>query len=133
MKMERITTENPQNNVESLHNMVCVKNREVYLRGFDDNGDDLNLFDYVRWNDEAYRDCSNDDIMDIMADEIMSTTELVYNLAVGFAETREFLKRYEDAEESGLLIRPPCKVGDTVYCAYAEKPQACIFTLPTNK
>lgn len=25
------------------------------------------------------------------------------------------LARYEDAEESGLLVRLPCKVGDTVY------------------
>lgn len=27
----------------------------------------------------------------------------------------EKLKRYEDAEEQGLLLRLPCKVGDTVY------------------
>lgn len=26
------------------------------------------------------------------------------------------LKDYEDAEEQGLLLRLPCKVGDTVYC-----------------
>ena len=26
------------------------------------------------------------------------------------------LKEYEDAEEQGLLLRLPCKVGDTVYC-----------------
>ena len=26
------------------------------------------------------------------------------------------LKAYEDAEEQGLLLRLPCKVGDTVYC-----------------
>ena len=28
---------------------------------------------------------------------------------------REKLKRYEDYEEQGLLLRLPCKVGDTVY------------------
>ena len=27
----------------------------------------------------------------------------------------ERLKNYEDAEEQGLLVRLPCKVGDTVY------------------
>ena len=27
----------------------------------------------------------------------------------------ERLKAYEDAEEQGLLVRLPCKVGDTVY------------------
>ena len=26
------------------------------------------------------------------------------------------LAEYEDAEEQGLLLRLPCKVGDTVYC-----------------
>lgn len=28
------------------------------------------------------------------------------------------LKDYEDLEEKGLLLRLPCKVGDTVYCIY---------------
>lgn len=26
-----------------------------------------------------------------------------------------FIRKYEDAEENGLLIRLPCKLGDTVY------------------
>ena len=30
------------------------------------------------------------------------------------------LKSYEDAEEQGLLLRLPCKVGDTVYCIKAR-------------
>ena len=30
----------------------------------------------------------------------------------------EELKAYRDAEEQGLLLRLPCKVGDTVYCFY---------------
>ena len=30
----------------------------------------------------------------------------------------EKLKEYEDLEEQGLLLRLPCKVGDTVYCIY---------------
>lgn len=42
-------------------------------------------------------------------------------------ETRRFgrkesaykkLAEYEDLEEQGLLLRLPCKVGDTVYCIY---------------
>lgn len=31
------------------------------------------------------------------------------------ADLRTRLKSYEDAEEQGLLLRPPCKVGDTLY------------------
>lgn len=30
------------------------------------------------------------------------------------------LKDYEDAEEQGLLLRLPCKVGDTVYCMFSR-------------
>lgn len=31
----------------------------------------------------------------------------------------EKLRKYEDAEEQGLLMKLPCKVGDTVYTACA--------------
>ena len=31
------------------------------------------------------------------------------------------LAEYEDAEEQGLLLRLPCKVGDTVYCLMSAK------------
>lgn len=32
------------------------------------------------------------------------------------AELLEELKSYKDAEEQGLLVRLPCKVGDTLFC-----------------
>lgn len=32
-----------------------------------------------------------------------------------FTEAAERLRKYEDAEEAGLLVRLPCKVGDTLY------------------
>ena len=42
---------------------------------------------------------------------------LAYLLNSGVSETkaRNKLGAYEDAEEQGLLLRLPCKVGDTVY------------------
>ena len=30
------------------------------------------------------------------------------------------LQEYEDSEEQGLLLRLPCKVGDTVYCIFTR-------------
>ena len=33
----------------------------------------------------------------------------------GYVSLYERLRKYEDAEEQGLLLRLPCKVGDTVY------------------
>ena len=43
------------------------------------------------------------------------------------------LAAYEDAEEQGLLVRLPCKVGDTVYrievgcCEYREKDACAVY------
>lgn len=51
------------------------------------------------------------------------------------------LKSYEDAEENGMLIHLPCRVGDTVYlidhsiCRNRKKPLKCIideFTVDQN-
>jgi len=39
------------------------------------------------------------------------------------SQANEFAKKlaqYEDLEEQGLLVRLPCKVGDTVYCENEE-------------
>lgn len=35
-----------------------------------------------------------------------------------YDECAKKLKEYEDLEEQGLLVRIPCKIGDTVYCIY---------------
>ena len=45
----------------------------------------------------------------------------------------EKIGAYEDAEEQGLLLRLPCKVGDTVYliahitCENRKKPLKCVI------
>lgn len=36
------------------------------------------------------------------------------------------LADYEDAEEQGLLLRLPCKVGDTVYCMFGRYTKCTI-------
>lgn len=36
------------------------------------------------------------------------------------------LADYEDAEEQGLLLRLPCKVGDTVYCIFIRYTKCTI-------
>lgn len=35
------------------------------------------------------------------------------------------LKEYEDAEEAGLLVRLPCKVGDLVFAAFEDEDVLC--------
>lgn len=35
------------------------------------------------------------------------------------------LAEYEEAEEQGLILKPPCKVGDTVWCALEDTRPNC--------
>lgn len=47
--------------------------------------------------------------------DVSGLIALLYHNMWAMADLREKLKRYEDAEEQGLIPRLPCKVGDTVY------------------
>ena len=48
-------------------------------------------------------------------DSTIGLLALFYRNLWAMADLRTRLKSYEDAEEQGLLLRPPCKVGDTLY------------------
>lgn len=72
-------------------------------------GEDLPL------QDESFDEEMMDNLgIDPFAD-VRGLIAIFYRNMWAMAELREKLKRYEDAEEQGLLIRLPCKVGDTVY------------------
>lgn len=64
-------------------------------------------------------ECFDEEMMDnLMIDpfaDVRGLIALFYRNMWTMAELREALKRYEDAEEQGLLLRLPCKVGDTLY------------------
>lgn len=47
--------------------------------------------------------------------DVSGLIALLYHNMWAMADLREKLKRYEDAEEQGLLLWLPCKVGDSVY------------------
>lgn len=47
--------------------------------------------------------------------DVRGLIALFYRNLWAMADLREKLKYYEDAEEQGLLLRLPCKVGDKVY------------------
>ena len=65
--------------------------------------------------DMSYNDAekfdSNDPVENYMKDNCMKCAEQHEKLA----EWLEELKSYKNAEEQGLLVRLPCKVGDTVW------------------
>ena len=50
--------------------------------------------------------------------DVRGLIAVFYRNLWAMADLREKLKCYEDAEEQGLLLRLPCKVGDTVYVIY---------------
>ena len=64
----------------------------------------------MNYNDAEKFD-SNDSVENYMKANCMECAEQHEKLAEWFEE----LKSYKDAEEQGLLVRLPCKVGDMVY------------------
>lgn len=65
----------------------------------------------MNYNDAEKFD-SNDSVENYMKANCMECAEQHEKLA----EWLEELKSYKDLEEQGLLVRLPCKVGDSLYC-----------------
>ena len=99
--LKPLVTENPEGNYQYLHNMTVIKDKEVYLRDFEGNGD-LNLVKYCKKQCEEKCEFKFDD--DPPAEEFgeyMDCSCIVayfYHMAVGHAELRNRLGQYESAE-----------------------------------
>ena len=99
--MKPLVTENPEGNYQYLHNMTMIKDKEVYLRDFEDKGD-LNLVDFCK------KQCDKKCEVTIEAPveefgEYMDCSCIVayfYHIAVGHAELRNRLGKYESEEET---------------------------------
>lgn len=66
-----------------------------------------------RWKSENTKLETSDE----NANEVYKNTCILYaNQEEQLAEWLEELKSYKDLEEQGLLVRLPCKIGDTLYC-----------------
>ncbi len=129
--MERLTIDQPENNTETALNLFYVKDGEAWARGGGEapGYPDVRLIDFARrlirehGVEEFMEPDSNDmELFEQISDALFygpDTTEglvaLLYTTAWAFAELREMLKQYEDAEEAGKLLRLPCKIGTTVY------------------
>lgn len=86
--MERLTLENAINRFRKLAERHRWKSENTKLETSDEN-----------------------------ANEVYKNTCIRYaNQEEQYAEWFEELKSYKGAEEQGLLVRLPCKVGDTLYC-----------------
>ncbi len=129
--MKRLTTDHPQNNTETALNLFYVKDGEAWARGGGEapNYPDARMYDFARrlireHGVEEFMEPESDDaelgeqISETLFDGPDTTEGLVallYTTAWAFAELREKLKQYEDAEEAGKLLWLPCKPGTTVY------------------
>lgn len=124
--MERLTTDkdaSEMNMLELAHNSCYVKDGFARYRDFENDYDsrDLARFLIKKYTGE---DAPTDDeefdeyIIDDLQYSMFSTSgfiALFYRNLWAMAELREKLKEYEDAEENGLLVRLPCKLGDKIY------------------
>ncbi|MCB8818674.1 hypothetical protein [Desulfosporosinus shakirovi] len=95
-KLRPLVTDNPQGNYQWLHNMTVIKDKEVYLRYFEGEGD-LSLVEYCK--KECMEKCNSD--IDASVEEFAEHMDcgcpisLIYHMAVGHAELRERLKYFE--------------------------------------
>ena len=107
----RLTTDTPKNNLEMALNLFYVKDKDVWVRGYGKNGEDISLLDLTR-EILSYQcpyvepDISDDDLIMMMPewlfDDVRATEHvigLLYQAAWVCAELREHLKQFEDKEE----------------------------------
>ena len=95
-RFKPLVTEDPQGNYQWLHNMTVTKDKEVYLRDFNGEGD-LNLVDFCKRECKSKCDIEQEGTAIDFAENMdcACPVSLVYHMAVGHAELRERLKHYE--------------------------------------
>lgn len=128
--MERLTSNKPVDEmsmVELAHNCCYAKDRIARYRDFEM---DMDARDFARnlmttlTDDELPLDDDDFDeevLENLIYDPFSNAKGLIalfYRNLWAMADLRERLKQYEDAEEQGLLLRLPCKVGDTLHLLY---------------
>nr|DAF88433.1 MAG TPA: hypothetical protein [Siphoviridae sp. ctdHi7] len=100
---KRMTTDNPQDNLETMLNYAYAKDKRVILR-YGDGERNIDLCDYI--SRKAKQHCcgyapTSEEVMDGACMELGCDCVLseLYAVATQAAELRERLKEYEDAEE----------------------------------
>ena len=125
--MERLTTNKDVSEMGMFalaHNSCYCKEGSARYRDFENDIDARELTrhllkDYAD-GDDAFVD--EDDFDEEMLELLQYGTGTIEGLIALFyrnlwamADLRERLKEYEDAEEQGLLLRLPCKIGSKLY------------------
>lgn len=130
--MNRLTTDTPNGNFETMMNFAYAKNGEVWIRGVGAHGEDMRLNEYifdVMQGDKNYCEVDHpDDFPEFCLDACFCEFGALFAAATQAAELRARLAAYEDtglepeqcakyaqAEKEGRLLVLPCKVGDELW------------------
>ena len=132
--MERLTTNKSVDDmsmVELAHNSCYVDDEgnaryRDYEMEMDARDFARNLMTTLTKNELPVDDAEFDEeILDNLTidpfSDIRGLIALFYRNLWTMADLREKLAAYEDAEEQGLLLRLPCKVGDVLYFAHHDR------------
>lgn len=125
--MNRLTTNKDVSEMgmfELAHNSCYSKDGKARYRDFETNIDARELTRKLLVNhaeeDDAFT-CDEDfddfmlDCLQYGTDDMLGLIALFYRNLWAMADLYERLKKYEDLEEQGKLLKLPCAVGDTVY------------------
>lgn len=111
---KRLTTNEPQSNVETMLNYARCKDKEVFI--YDEQGNEVKLTEYIAKHAQEECEVTAEDVMEGCCFECMDCPLGVLNtVAIQAAELRHRLSELEDKLEAGTLVELPCKVGDTFY------------------
>lgn len=92
---KRLTTNEPQSNVEKMLNYARCKNKEVFI--YDEQGNDVKLTEYIAKHAQEECEVTAEDIMEGCCFECMNCPLGILNtLAIQAAELRHRLAEFED-------------------------------------
>lgn len=84
--------------------------------------DKMNFFQGQR----AGRELWNDKPFEVQEEDLENFKRDINTIESYIWEIVKELKQYRDAEEQGLLLRLPCKVGDVLWCTDNKKTESFI-------
>lgn len=133
-----IVTDNPQDNVSAVLNLVFIKDHKTYIRGYGPEPDfkDMRLDDVARdilekFSPETMQDdrLKDDDELSFAVSEWLfdgtdtmeGVVALLYTMAWAFAEARERLKMYEETRLSPLDLK------DRMIAPFQNDPFAMVW------
>lgn len=130
--MERLTKNKEASEmgmVELAHNCCYAKDGVARYRDFEMDMDARNFArnlmvtltdDELPIEDDSFDEEILENLQYDPFADVRGLIALFYRNLWAMADLRERLKYYEDLEEQGLMLKLPCKVGDTVYAIEAS-------------